>query len=97
MLVIEEGRAFCDSLTSRRPGNPSGEHWCPPRWRDAMSGRKETSGAVELGFERRSLKIPIANLRPLHAITSAIKKSRKYGQIESSIREIGIIEPPVVA
>jgi ParB-like chromosome segregation protein Spo0J len=62
-----------------------------------MSARKASTGEVELGFERRSVRIPIANLRPLHAVTSAIKKSRKYSQIESSIREIGIIEPPVVA
>lgn len=62
-----------------------------------MSGRKSLAGEVELGFERRSVRIAIANLRPLHAISPSIKKSRKYGQIESSIREIGIIEPPVVA
>lgn len=62
-----------------------------------MSSRKNFAGEVELGFERRSVRIAIANLRPLHAISPSIKKSRKYGQIESSIREIGIIEPPVVA
>jgi hypothetical protein len=62
-----------------------------------MNGRKSLNAEVELGFERRSIKIPLANLRPLHAVTPAIRKSRKYSQIESSIREIGIIEPPVVA
>jgi len=62
-----------------------------------MTSRKDAQGEVELGFERKSVRIPIATLRPLHAVTPAIKKSRKYSQIESSIREIGIIEPPVVA
>jgi hypothetical protein len=62
-----------------------------------MSKRKSQSHEVEVGFERGSLRIPIASLRPLHAIPSSTKKSRKYSQIVSSIQEVGIIEPPVIA
>jgi ParB-like chromosome segregation protein Spo0J len=50
-----------------------------------------------VGFDRDGILIKIADLRPLHPVADSIKKSRKYGQIASSIREVGIIEPPVVA
>ncbi|WP_085810977.1 plasmid partitioning protein RepB C-terminal domain-containing protein, partial [Sphingomonas sp. TZW2008] len=53
--------------------------------------------AVKLGFEEASLRIPIANILPLRAVTAAVKKSVKYNQIAASIAEVGIIEPPVVA
>jgi hypothetical protein len=59
--------------------------------------QKSATGAVEVGFERNTVRLPIANLKPLHAISEGIKKSRKYAQIRSSILEVGIIEPPVVA
>jgi RepB plasmid partitioning protein/ParB-like nuclease domain len=62
-----------------------------------MNRRKDRSDVVELGFDRNSIRLPIASLRPLHTISDAIRKSRKFSQIVSSIREIGIIEPPVVA
>ncbi len=45
----------------------------------------------------RALRLAIADIQPLRLVTSAIKKSPKYAQIASSIREVGIIEPPVVA
>lgn len=53
--------------------------------------------SVKLAFEEASLRIPIANILPLRAVTAAVKKSVKYGQIAASIAEVGIIEPPVVA
>ena len=88
---------FLTLLTSRGGWKRFPETLSSPFRENTMSARKNSGAEVELGLERRSIRIPIANLRPLHAITSAIKKSRKYSQIESSIREIGIIEPPVVA
>lgn len=51
---------------------------------------------VLLGFEMTSLRIPIARIQPLRALTPAIRKSVKFGQIVSSIAEVGLIEPPVV-
>lgn len=62
-----------------------------------MIKRRSSSDVVEMGFDRNSVRVPIAKLRPLHAISETVRKSRKFSQIVSSIREIGIIEPPVVA
>ena len=51
---------------------------------------------VERAFEEASLRIPIADIMPLKVLTPAILKSVKYAQIAASIKEVGIIEPPVV-
>lgn len=48
-------------------------------------------------FEDTTLRIPISDIMPLREMRPAVRKSVKYGQIASSIREVGIIEPPVVA
>jgi len=52
---------------------------------------------VAIGFEETSLKIPIANILPLRIVSNRVKKSVKYVQIKASIKEVGIIESPVVA
>lgn len=52
--------------------------------------------ALKLGFEASSLRIPIEQILPLREVSDRIKKSVKYGQIAASIKEVGIIEPPVV-
>ncbi|HEY9091890.1 plasmid partitioning protein RepB C-terminal domain-containing protein [Parasphingorhabdus sp.] len=52
---------------------------------------------IRLAFERVSQRIAFSDIDPLRSVPLAIKKSRKYGQIVSSIEEVGIIEPPVVA
>ncbi|MEH3061504.1 MAG: ParB N-terminal domain-containing protein [Methylobacterium radiotolerans] len=60
-----------------------------------MSGpRGET---VSLGFETTMVVVPIAALMPVKMLRATIKASRKYAQIAQSIREIGLVEPPVVA
>ena len=51
---------------------------------------------VHIGFERKSRRIPIADIRPLHLLAPSVRQSRKFAQISASIREVGIIEPPVV-
>ena len=51
---------------------------------------------VLLGFEMTSLRISIAQIEPSRPLTSAIRKSIKFGQIAASIAEVGLIEPPVV-
>jgi hypothetical protein len=61
-----------------------------------MTRRKSQSEGVEIGFEQNSVRLKIVDLRPLHTVSPNIKRSRKYSQIASSIRELGIIEPPVV-
>jgi hypothetical protein len=52
---------------------------------------------VKLGFEEAELRLAIADIQPLKLVTPLIKKTPKYVQIATSIREVGIIEPPVVA
>jgi ParB-like chromosome segregation protein Spo0J len=51
----------------------------------------------KLAFEATSLRIPIAQIAPLREVSARVKASVKFGQIASSIREVGIIEAPVVA
>ena len=59
--------------------------------------RKASTSPVKMAFEQVGAKISIADLQPLRAVTAAIKKTSKFAQIAASIREVGIIEPPVVA
>ena len=54
------------------------------------------SAAVKIGFERESRRIAIADITPLHMVGPTIRPSQKFAQIAASIREVGIIEPPVV-
>lgn len=60
------------------------------------SPRKVLSDNVEQGFEKAGVRLLIADITPLHSVTDAIRKTRKYSQIVSSIRDVGIIEPPIV-
>jgi ParB-like chromosome segregation protein Spo0J len=48
-------------------------------------------------FEDTTVRIAIADIVPLREIRPEVRKSVKYCQIASSIQEVGIIEPPVVA
>jgi ParB-like chromosome segregation protein Spo0J len=50
-----------------------------------------------MAFERKGLRIAIADIQPLKLVSEAIKKTPKYAQIAASIREVGIIEPPILA
>jgi ParB-like chromosome segregation protein Spo0J len=50
-----------------------------------------------MGFEETRLRISIDQIVPLKLVSSAVKKSPKYAQIAASIREVGLVEPPVVA
>ena len=52
---------------------------------------------VPTGFERDVVKIAIAAILPLRPVPAHIRDSRKYVQIASSVREVGIVQPPVVA
>ena len=52
---------------------------------------------VQLGFENDCVTIPVGDILPVRVLSKSIKSSRKYTQITASIREIGLVEPPVVA
>ena len=52
---------------------------------------------VPTGFERNVVKIAIDAILPLRPVPAHIRESRKFTQIASSVREVGIVQPPVVA
>ena len=51
---------------------------------------------LKIAFETSSLRIPVSQIEPLREVSERVKKSVKYNQIAASIKEVGIIEPPVV-
>ncbi len=53
--------------------------------------------SIKLGFESRTIELRLNQIVPLKAVTPAARASGKFQQIETSIREVGIIEPPVVS
>lgn len=59
--------------------------------------RKPISGHVQMAFEVTSLRLAISDIQPLRIVGPAVKKTQKYAQIAASIKDVGIIEPPVVA
>ncbi len=59
--------------------------------------RKATVPPVKMAFEENELRIAVADIQPLKLVGSEIKNSPKYTQIVTSIREVGLVEPPVVA
>jgi RepB plasmid partitioning protein/ParB-like nuclease domain len=59
--------------------------------------RKAMTSPVEMAFEETELRISIASIRPLKVVSGAVKQTSKYARIAVSIREVGIVEPPVLA
>lgn len=53
--------------------------------------------AFTLGFEQELLVVPIASLMPVKVMRPTVKASHKYAQIAQSIRQIGVVEPPIIA
>lgn len=58
--------------------------------------RLTTASAVTMAFEEATLRIEIYSILPLREVAPKVRKSVKYLQIAASIRELGVIEPPVV-
>jgi ParB-like chromosome segregation protein Spo0J len=54
------------------------------------------SPELKIAFETSSLRIPLSQIQPLREVSDRVRKSVKYNQIAASIKEVGIIEPPVV-
>ena len=53
--------------------------------------------AIIRAFEDDCILVPIASILPVRALRKTVKSSHKYRQIAASIREVGLVEPPVVA
>lgn len=54
-------------------------------------------GLVTSAFEKEIRLIHLSDLIPLHMVSEASRKSQKYLKVLSSVREIGLVELPVVA
>jgi RepB plasmid partitioning protein/ParB-like nuclease domain len=63
-----------------------------------MNKRVETevSDTIAQAFGSDCIVVQIASILPVKAIEKTVKSSHKYRQIAASIREIGLVEPPVV-
>jgi len=51
---------------------------------------------IKRAFEATTLRVALADIIPLRETSTSVRTSVKYGQIAASIREVGIIEPPVL-
>jgi hypothetical protein len=58
--------------------------------------KSERTQSLTRAFEETTLRIAVADIVPLRALRPDVRKSVKYRQIAASIKEVGIIEPPVV-
>lgn len=60
----------------------------------AQKGRQATT--VASGFEPECITVPIDAILPTRTLRKTLKASHKFHQIAVSIREIGLVEPPVI-
>jgi hypothetical protein len=51
---------------------------------------------VKLGFHEEGIVLQVAAIKPLKALRPTTKDSGKYRQIVTSIRAVGLVEPPIV-
>lgn len=58
---------------------------------------RRPSGAVKIAFEDEFVVLPVSAILPVHGLRKTVKASQKYRQITASVREVGLVEPPVVA
>lgn len=60
----------------------------------ARSGRPKS---INMAFEKDLIRLPIEQICPLYAVRKETKDTVKYRQVEASIKEVGLVEPLVVA
>lgn len=62
-----------------------------------MTGDRSAAAAqVKLGFEKATILLNFDQIVPLKLVRSTVKNGKKYAQIVSSVRAIGLVEAPVV-
>lgn len=57
----------------------------------------ELETPARIAFEPECITVPIAALLPVRPPRTTVKASHKYQQIQTSVIEIGLVEPPVIA
>lgn len=62
-----------------------------------MTSREAAVRPINRAFEGTTVELRVDAIQPLHLIPKGAKSSPKYKQIVSSIQEVGLVEPPVVA
>lgn len=65
--------------------------------KDDDLGNPTQNKPVRQGFESHCILVRLDQLLPGRIMRKAVKSSRKYKQIATSIGEVGLVEPPVVA
>ena len=55
------------------------------------------ANTIKQGFQEKLIELVVEELLPTKSISICVRKCRKYAQVLSSIREVGLIEAPVVA
>lgn len=63
----------------------------------SRGSKSATPEAVTLGFESDCVTVPVKAVLPVRTLGASVKSSRKYRQITASIKEVGLVEPPVVS
>lgn len=58
---------------------------------------KKLFNDIKIGFASDAIRLKLDQISPLKIVTTAMRESEKFRQIIASIREVGIIEPPIVA
>ncbi len=61
-----------------------------------MDGVEQFTNGVGWGFQQSAVRLPIDAFVPLKPLRPDIKMSSKFRQIVTSIRAVGLVEPPVV-
>ncbi len=59
--------------------------------------KQEKPKTVVLGFESECVAVSVESILPVRTLGRSVKSSMKYRQIAASIKEIGLVEPPVIA
>ena len=59
--------------------------------------RNKRPEVVSLAFENDCVTLSVDTILPVRSLRKTVKASHKYRQITASIREVGLVEPPVVA
>lgn len=58
--------------------------------------KKRSKSQIRLGFDTDTVELNLDQIVPIKIIRPGSKASRKFHQILTSIREVGIIEPPAI-
>lgn len=59
--------------------------------------QKMMDGQVKVGFDAQTVDLQLSQIIPIKMVSTVTRESQKFKQILASIREVGVIEPPVVA